>query len=202
VDHGRGLLQPIADDRSLTVVDFFAQPPIWLYLLLGAAAIIMVFVYFTSRRGVYLGIIGVLALLGLVLLLIDLLAESDNENVVRATKEMIAAVGRHDLDGFAEHISPQFRTDEITKDEIVRQAKSAIPGIRSINGRMFDVTPATMGQIRNVSFMVDMTGTARGFTLDGTPVNLRLRYQKDADGKWRVRGFEVWNALGNQRYYP
>jgi hypothetical protein len=178
------------------------EGPSWVYFVLGAVAIIFVFAFFVTKRVIYLGAIPVLAALALGFYLLDYFVESDRERAVRLSKEMIAAVERKDLEGFARYISPNFRTDAETKESILNRARPVLPYIRSITARTFQVDTMTMGRIVTVSFMVDATGTADGYPLDNQPFNLRLEFQRDDDGEWRVRRFEVWQAIGNRRYYP
>jgi hypothetical protein len=178
------------------------EGPSWVYFVFGALAIIFVFAFFVTKRAIHLGALPVIGVLALGFFLLDYFVESDRERAVRLSKEMIAAAERHDLDAFAKYISENFRTDTETKTSILNRARPVVPFIRSLNARTFNVTTETMGRVINVSFMVDATGTAEGVTLDNNPFNLRLSFQKDADGEWRVRRFEVWEALGNRRYYP
>jgi hypothetical protein len=134
--------------------------------------------------------------------LLDYFVESDREKVVRLTNEMMAAAERHDVDGFAKYISADFRTGSFDKASLLSRARTVLPQLKRVRARQFEVTSATLGRILNVGCMVDASGSPEGFTLDDQPFHLRLEFVKDRDGEWRVRSLEVWNALGQTRYYP
>ena len=178
------------------------EGPMWVYFVFGALAIIFLFAFFITKRVLHLGALPVLAVLALGFFLLDYFVESNREKAVRLSKEMIKAVEDKDVDLFGSYISDSFRTENETKQTILSRARPIVPYIRSLHSRSFQVTTETLGQVINVSFVVDATGTAEGINLDNRPFNLRLSFQRDPDGEWRVRRFEVFEVVGNRRYYP
>jgi hypothetical protein len=181
---------------------YFIESPTWAYFLLGALAIILVFAFAITRRVLYLGLVPLLAVLALGFFLLDYFVESDREHVVRLTKEMMAAAERNDLEGFGKHISENFLSGSATKAALLQRARPVLPQLKSVRARQFEVVSETMGRILNVACMVDAKGTVDGFPLDDQPAYLKLTFIQDDDGVWRVRRFEVYDALGRTRWYP
>src|SRR5579871_3006065 len=89
--------------------------PAWLiegdpvvYLVLGCVALASLALWWRTRKKRY-AVVGVVAvLLSLVFFLLDRSFESDREQIERKTREVAAAVQRHDVAGAFRHISEDF----------------------------------------------------------------------------------------------
>ena len=197
-----GTERPPLTGPAHAMSQYFIESPTWAYFLLGALAIILEFAFAITRRVLYLGLVPLLAALALGFFLLDYFVESDREQVVRLTKEMMAAAERHDLEGFGKHLSENFLSGSATKTALLQRARPVLPQLKSVRARQFEVVSETMGRILNVACMVDVKGTVDGFPLDDQPAYLKLTFIQDDDGVWRVRRFEVYDALGRTRWYP
>jgi hypothetical protein len=88
--------------------DYLFDTPMWLLITLGAAGLLFTWTGFLrGRRDKLLGVIGiVLLLVGATLFTLSRIVETDKEQVVRRSRELVDEVQSKDWAGLSEHLMP------------------------------------------------------------------------------------------------
>lgn len=186
--------------RGSTMLTLFTENPTPLYLVLGAAAVVVVALFVTSRRVLYLGILAGLVVLAGLVFLIDVLVETDREAVQRKTHLLADCAARGDLAGLELLFSKDFRTEGVGLKAWMERARAFVPpGQR----RTVDVWNLDLPKNLNPK-AITVRCNARGagqfgpLTVDPPYIGgLDLVFGKDADGEWRITQLRVTNMQGD-----
>lgn len=181
---------------------WFTDNPTWVYFTLAAGAILCFFGFLYTRRVLYFGGIGGLALLAAGVFLLDYLVITDREQVALNTAKLAEAVNRDDVDGFGQFISKEFYTDGVKRDTLIQRAREVFPSLRTVTLQVNEIKAETGGRVLVCHCTGSAAGVVSGYELAGEPYQLTFTYVKDGDGQWRIRRFEVWDVMGRQRFYP
>ena len=162
------------------------------YVILIALTVLMgVFWWQTRKRWFLLGMAVALGLIGLYALL-DVLVETDREQIVRKIKLMIAAVNAHDIDGAFQHISDDFRTPQGKGKEDLRELARRYIGqhlLESVD--VWDIScigePSRQEGTARAAFMVKTHGpVAEGFLAE-----CDASFDFHAQHGWRLRSVRL-----------
>jgi hypothetical protein len=192
--------------REGGVFDWLFEGQRVVYVVLAALAVLCLFAWQQdSRRGWLLqAFVGLVVLAGLYYAL-DVMVETDREQIARRVSRMAAGVGQRSADAVFEHVSERFQHGTMNRD-----------GFRTFVGRAIDAglvdgvevwgfsfpddfrkreaidrgpSPGTVDMAR-VSFKAKprggMAGDSVGF------YDCEARFIRDPDGKWRLFDFEVF----------
>jgi len=184
---------------------WFTENPIGVYLVLAVLAGLMSLVFFTSGRVKHLVGVILCLLLGVGVWLIDTLVVTDREAIQQRSLALAAAIDRGDLATLEELISADYDPPPSGKAAIMARAKRYfLPGERryvrfSQMGVLFgrDANRATLRCNASAG------GNFGTFHVDPPYLGtMELFFQKEADGKWRVTGFKVYNTGGSEITVP
>ncbi|MBN9118520.1 MAG: hypothetical protein J0I06_05060 [Planctomycetes bacterium] len=184
---------------------FLADPPQWLYLLLGGCLVVTgaLAAQKQDRRAAFP--FGIAALLLLLVFLLDRFFESPREEAVRRTFMMGLAADAKNPDAFAEHVADKVsvqtgkdQTKTATRDEL---KKSQFWGML----KQFNVSVTTSGYSRDdVNVIDDNTieigfiakGEAKGFAEGkAIPIYCRATFGRQSDGSFKLTAFKAFEFI-------
>jgi hypothetical protein len=135
--------------------------------------------------------LGVILLLAGGYFILDRLVETRNEQIARKLFEMARAVREQNADRIFQHISDQFRVQEMDRDAFRRSVETALRRGTVNDLVVWDVKfPDDTGR---VSFQVKPKGSL--FQHDEF-FGIRAVFVLDNDGQWRLTSFEVFGPAG------
>ena len=182
---------------------FMAERPLWAYFTLVVIGFIPLGLFFTNRRLAHLfGILVVIALMCGVYF-IDLMQESDREQVVRITRELVRAVERSDYAVFERYLDADYRWQNMNRAAMMHRVRTALLPNES---RSCGVSSAKVKEpegAKNLTVEGNLTASGRfgreeGF-FSGT---IELVYRKQGDGSFKVVGTKVAWLNGNEVTLP
>jgi hypothetical protein len=180
------------------MLDWLLDSRLTVYLIGTIAAVILLALWFRNRRRGWLYGLGVVALLLGVFAVLDLTIDTPKRQIRRKLREMAAAVKKRDTKAIFAHVSDSFTSDDpepVTKAQFERRVDDLLK-----NGVVQDLViwdekfPDDSGK---VEFMAKPKGP-------GIPneIGFRVRavFVRDPDGQWRLKSFEVYEQLRNERF--
>lgn len=192
-----GLLVGLVAYRAL------AERPLWAYFTLAVIGLVPLALFFTNRRVAHLYGLAVVAALMAGVYLADELQETNREQVLRISNELMRAVTRADHAVFERYLAKDYRWSGMNKDAMMQRVRTAL---LSNESRSCSVSSAKVnGAEGSDSLTVEGNLTASGtfgreegfFT--GT---IELQYKKQSDGKYQVTGTVVKWPAGNEVTLP
>ncbi len=169
-----------------------------IYWLLGVVAVLLLLVWWRNRQRAFLIAAAVAVALAGVYFLLSLTVETPRAQIARKLQEMASAVKARDVDGVFKHIAKDFTfrgqdraafrgyVDMVLKrgwiDELV----------------IYDEDWPAGGDERTriVSFMAKPKSAALG---DQPAYPVEAKFVREADGQWRMQGFEVYNPVAGKQ---
>ncbi|HQR07397.1 MAG TPA: nuclear transport factor 2 family protein [Gemmatales bacterium] len=178
-----GLLVGLVAYRSM------AERPLWAYFTLAVIGLVPLALFVTNRRVAHLYGLTVVAALMAGVYLADELQETDREQVLRISNELMRAVTRADHAVFERYLAPDYRWHGMNKAAMMQRVRTALlPNeSRSCSVSSVKVNGVEGSDTLNVEGNLTASGTfgrEEGF-FSGT---IELQYQKQSDGKYQVTG--------------
>lgn len=174
----------------------------WTYGITAGVGLLFLLATVYTRRGVYLlGVLVAAALLGLIALA-DYLVVTDRERVIRAAHEMIAAAQKQDADGILQHVARDFHSGSIDRAALEQELRRTLPHVAKIRTGKLVVEHAAEGNAFLAELNLSFTGSYEGQVGESAPLLIRMRFEPEGAGCWKLRSAEVYDALGRVRYWP
>lgn len=171
---------------------WLVQDPTTVYLILVIAAIALGFATWITRRGKYaVALAGVVALVFLVWLL-DRWVVTDQERIVSHLQVMADGVQRRDLDRIFTLISPSFRVGNHNKQSFREWCQRRVTEENITDLRVWDFAPAEIDPDRGTAQIQFMVKGRGNWVRGGEFFRCRASFVRDADGEWRLSGFELF----------
>lgn len=175
--------------------DWLTEGDSTLYLVLAAAEVVLLALWWRTRKRWYAVAAAGVATIALLLFILDWAVESDREQVKRKLHEMAAAVAAGHMDAIFSHISRDFRYGSVGKSEF-RQFCDA--NRRSRNVSRMAVWDIQFGDVYRTDrraevefrFKVEGNWSAGEATFDS-----KSEFRLDSDAQWRLRTFKVYNPI-------
>jgi hypothetical protein len=172
--------------------NWLLEDPTTAYVVLGLAGFALgVGWWMQPRRGYLIGLGAVIALIGL-LALLNFLVDTDGKRIERKIQAMAAAVASRDVEGVFRHISADFRLRGMDRNEFRRRAEGHINRGDVQTLTIWDYQAREISRenrVATVTFSVKGHGQA---TSGVEFYNCRAQFVLDADGEWRLRGFDLF----------
>jgi hypothetical protein len=173
------------------VFDWLFEGRTSIYVLLAALAAFFLLLWWQTRKRWCLYEIAVaLAFTGLYALL-DHMVETDREQIVRITKEMVADLNSGNIDAAFEHISDRFQWKGKDKAELKELAKNYIGNQRVNQIEVWDIVclgdPSREARTANASFQAKPHGREG----EGVWAVCDATYDFDPQKGWRLRTFRL-----------
>lgn len=160
------------------------------YVTLAVVAALCVALWWRDRRRAWLVALGVAGVLAAAYLLLDRLVETRAEQITHRLRLIEKAVKAGDADQVVQQFSSQFDYRGVRRDALRAGVASRLKSKFVEDLTIWDVRfPDDSGK---VFFRAKPKGAAIG---ENTGFPVRADFVKDADGQWRMKGFEVFNPL-------
>jgi hypothetical protein len=171
------------------------------YALLAAVLAALLVIWWRTRKRNLLIAAAAVAALILGYFLLDRFVESDSERMIRKVNEIAAAVSANDLNVAFQNVSERFDRAGVDKSQFRDFCQRMKNGGNVGTVKVWDLEagdisrPAGTG---TVAFRFKVTGN-----WGESPPNYMARafFVLDGDGKWRLKSFEIYDAL-NQSTTP
>ena len=180
-----------------------AERPLWAYFMLVVIGLIPLGLFLTNRRVAHL--FGILVIAGLMcgVYVLDLVQESDREQVVRITQELVRAVERSDYTVFERYLDADYRWQNMNRATMMTRVRTALLPSES---RSCSVSSAKVKEPEGSKTMTvegnlsasGRFGREEGF-FTGT---IELAYRKQNDGSYKVVGTRVAWINGGEVTIP
>jgi hypothetical protein len=170
-----------------------------LYFLLACVLVISGALWWRTRKRQYAVAAGVAGFLIVGVFLIDRAVESDREQLIRIVNEVADAVTDGDIDRAFQHVSKSFSRAGMDKESFRHFARDRRGHGFVTAVRMWDVTPTEVLREQRQA-VVEFPFKVRG-SFGETPPNYfaKVTFVLDADGRWRVQTFDIFNSLTESR---
>jgi len=183
-------------------MDWLIDDPTLVYMLLAIVAIGLAVGWWRTRQlKLALGA-GIAVLLIAVLWLLCFLIPTDAKKIAHALQEMSDGVKSHDVDRIFAHVSEQFQQGPPTfggalDKAAFRQRSEGIIQERGVEEvPIWDIKVEKISR-QNRSAQAVCSAKPKGNWTAGAFFIIRSQFVLDADGQWRMRGFEVCNPAVN-----
>lgn len=192
-----GLLLGLVAFRSL------AERPLWAYFTLAVIGLVPLALFVTNRRVAHLYGLAVVAALMAGVYLCDTIQETDREQVLRISNELMRAVSRSDHAVFERYLAKDYRWHGMNKDAMMHRVRTALlPNeSRSCSISSGKVNGTEGSDALTVEGNLSASGTfgrEEGF-FSGT---IELQYKKQSDGTFKVTGTIVKWLNGGEVTLP
>jgi hypothetical protein len=168
------------------------------YWLLAALAAVLLVGWWTTRKRALLLSVGAAAALAGVYFVLDRAVETPREQIERALTEMAAAVRTRDAEAIFRHIAADFRFRNQDRAAFRAYVETAFQ--RGLVGELevweFQWPEAGDDHTRRVEFDAKPKG---GMVPEGAFYLVKATFVREADGRWRLKGFEVFNPAVDTR---
>ena len=180
-----------------------AERPLWVYFTLIIVGLVPLGLFITNRRVAHLfGLIVIMALLAGVYMA-DAIQESDQEQVIRITQELVRAVERADYSVFERYLATDYRWQNMNRAAMMNRVRTALLPSES---RFCGVSSAKVREpegSQNLTVEGNLSASGRfgreeGF-FNGT---IELRYRKQPDGTFKVVSTRVAWMTGGEVTIP
>jgi hypothetical protein len=176
------------------------------FLLLTAALLVLLFLWRRSednRFGKAAAVVAVLLVLWFGWQLIRM--NSRAAQMERKTREMAAAIQTRNLDAVFQHISGEFRYGPMDKSRLRGVAQRYLDSgeLNSIEVWDFEEPQVKEAQgDEKASAILQFRVKPKGRDIPEVFFRCASRWVLDADGQWRLAGFDLYRMPGNQPFSP
>lgn len=183
---------------------FLSDPPVVVYLVLAAVAIITGVVWLNRRTrkslAVFLGVFAFVA----VVLLIDRLFESPREEAVRRMQAMIHAADRVDPEAFAGHLADTVRYQDangvktFTREQLRHHSFWNVLRQFNVHVAAWDFSRADVAEVDENS--IEIGFLAKGETQGKQiPMYFRATFTRQPDGSMKLTGLAAFDPIKRQK---
>ncbi len=179
--------------------DWLAESNPTLYFLLACVAIAFAAAWWRTRKRHQAIAAGVALALLAGAYLCHRLVESDREQMVRKIDEMSAAVRARQLDAAFRHVAESFRVASVDKKSFRAFADSMQQSRQVDEFVAWDYEPGPTSR-ESKSGELSFRFIVRG-SFGKTPPTYfaKTQWVYDADGQWRLKAFELFNAINDSK---
>jgi len=172
------------------VFDWLFEGRPTVYVTLGVFAVLLAALWWRDRRRAWLVALGVVALLAVVYLVLDRLVETRGEQIVRRLQTIEKAVKAGNAELVMRQFSPRFTYRGVTRDQFRAMVAA------QLKSKSIDDLTIWEVRIPDASGKVFFKAKPKGPLVGDNPgFQVKADFVQDADGKWRMSGFEVYKLF-------
>jgi hypothetical protein len=177
---------------------WLSEDPTPVILVLGVIALGLLVGYWMTRKRAFLFGLGVAAGLAVLAWLIAFLIVTDNEQIQMNLQAMARGVSARDTEAIFKHVAQDFRIAGTDKAGLKALADRVLHDGELTEVVMWDfdraeITPS--GSSAKITFMVKPKGNRNP---QDTFWRCNATFVREADGKWRLKDFELRDPVNNQ----
>jgi len=175
---------------------WLVEDPTIVYVILGILGLGLGVMAWRTRKRKYGVAVGVVLLLICLVWLLDFLIVTDREQIQLNLQDMVLAAEQRNMDRLFTHISNDFRRGGMDKAAFRRAADTTIQRWNVRNIRLWDLDIGEVSRERRTAH-VEFRARANGDWPGGGYAQCfcRSEFVLDSDGQWRMRTFELFNAV-------
>jgi len=183
------------------VFDWLFEGWLSVYLVLATAAVFLLFLLWTKRQRRYAYALGAVGVLAAGYWLLDVLVETDREEIARSVREIAAGIQQKDTEAIFRHVSDGFSLPSGMDKAALRRfadlffSRVAIQKAVVWDFQFEDVS--RRDRTAKVSFHVKIEGDLPG-AADNVPFACEAVYRLDPDGRWRLGSFRLFHPTSNE----
>ena len=176
------------------------------FLLLTVALLVLLFLWRRSednRFGKAAAVVAVLLVLWFGWQLFR--KETPAEQMERKTTAMAKAIATRDLDAIFQHVSDDFRYGPMDKNRLRSVAQRYLDSGELSTIEVWDFEKAQVKEAQGdeqASATIQFTVKPKGRDIPPVLFRCASRWTLEADGQWRLAGFDLYRMPGNQPFSP
>jgi hypothetical protein len=177
---------------------WLSEDPTPVIVVLGVIALGLAIAYWTRRKRIFLIAFGVVIALGCLAEMISILIVTDNEQIQMNLKAMAQGVSARDTEAIFKHVASDFHIAGTDKAGLKALADRVLHNGELTKVVMWDFDRAEIapsGASASITFMVKPIGSRNP---QDTFFRCFATFVREADGKWRLKGFELREPVNNQ----
>ena len=180
-----------------------AERPLWAYFTLAVIGLIPLALFLTNRRVAHLfGIVVIACLMGGVYLC-DVLQESEREQVVSITQQLVRAVERSDYGVFERYLADNYRWQNLNRAGMMNRVRTALLPNESRSCSVSSAKVREPNGSEKLTVEGNLTASGRFGVEEGYFTGtIELYFQKQSDGKYKVTGTMVKWINGGEVTIP
>jgi hypothetical protein len=167
-----------------------------IYLVLGAAAVALLALWWRTRKRRYAVALGLVPVLAGLYGLLDVAVETDGEQISRTVQGMAAGVGAGALDRVFEHVAEQFTSPAGRDKRAARQEADTVRrqyGVREVTVWGFE--PKAVSRPTRTARVEFRVKVRSHLSRDVEFFLCRAEFVLEGDGQWRLKGFQLFNPF-------
>jgi hypothetical protein len=134
--------------------------------------------------------LGLVVVLAAVVAVLDLLVETDREQIVHSLQGVQTAVRDRNTNQIFTHISEDFNVKGLNKADFRSKVQSHIPQVEEFKVWDLETQEVSREKGRGIA-----TFLVRGTVPHGTVIyRCQATYVRNADGRWRLQTFQLFDA--------
>jgi hypothetical protein len=170
---------------------WLVDDPFVVYLLLAIVALCLGAAWWRSRQRQWLYGLAIIAGLFVIVMLLAHFVETDEKRIKRSLNEMVDAANRREVARLFENISDQFRIKSVDKATFRNAVRGLLERGEVTHIKVWDIDAVEISRPKRAA-TVDFFASAKGPWLEGSFYRCRSRFVLDADNKWRLQTFELF----------
>lgn len=182
--------------------DWLVDDPSWAYWVPAGIGVLLLLATIYTQRAVYLLGVLVMAVVMVLVALTDYLVVTDRERVMHIVQEMVQAAQKQHAEGILQHVAEDFQSGPIDRAALEQELRRHLPHVVRIRmGKLVvEGTEDRRGFVAQLN--IAFSGSYEGEIGESAPLLIRLCFERDQQNLWKLRSAEVYDALGNIRYWP
>lgn len=163
--------------------------PTPLYVILGVGLLVAAALWWRDRRPGQLWAFGTFALALFVVMVANRLIDTDAKRIERVLRDMAQATKERDVGRIFSHVCDQLTVASMDKAEFRRLVDQRIGEVESF--ALWDYQPREISRTERRA-VVTFAFKGHGHSGQAPFYRCRATFILDADGKWRVLGFDLY----------
>jgi ketosteroid isomerase-like protein len=179
------------------VFDWLFEGRSTVYWLIGVLAVILLLVWWRTRKHNLLLAAGAIVALAGVYFLLGQFMETPRKQIERKLHEMAAAVKARDTEGIFKHIAKDFKFRDQDRAQFRTYVDNALQHGIVTELVIYDEEWPDGGDdhVRPVEFKAKPTVPSLG---DQPAYPVTAKFVRESDGQWRLQSFQVYNPISGK----